>query len=103
MRSAGLGRASGGHNGCARSGPPLIVRVSTPAIAKIAEIQVPGMPRTMFNVGRVGGGTSVNSIPFESWMEVDLRSSAPQESFDASDSWQGTQNAVLLTIALAQP
>lgn len=35
-------------------------------------------PRTSFNVGRIGGGTSVNSIAFESWMEVDLRSvSAP--------------------------
>ena len=32
-------------------------------------------PRTTFNVGRIGGGTSVNSIPFEAWMEVDLRSS----------------------------
>ncbi|MFK7889119.1 MAG: M20/M25/M40 family metallo-hydrolase [Gammaproteobacteria bacterium] len=31
-------------------------------------------PRTSFNVGRIGGGTSVNSIAFESWMEVDLRS-----------------------------
>ena len=28
-------------------------------------------------MGRVGGGTSVNSIPFESWMEVDLRSESP--------------------------
>lgn len=31
-------------------------------------------PRTSFNIGRIGGGTSVNSIPFESWMEVDMRS-----------------------------
>ncbi len=30
--------------------------------------------KTSFNVGRIGGGTSVNSIPFESWMEVDMRS-----------------------------
>jgi acetylornithine deacetylase/succinyl-diaminopimelate desuccinylase-like protein len=45
------------------------------AAAKIAEFQVPNHPRTTFNVGRVGGGTSVNSIPFEAWMEVDLRSS----------------------------
>jgi tripeptide aminopeptidase len=35
---------------------------------------VPTTPKTTFNVGRVGGGTSVNSIPFEVWMEVDLRS-----------------------------
>jgi tripeptide aminopeptidase len=45
------------------------------AIAKIAEFQVPKTPKTTFNVGRVGGGTSVNSIPFEGWMEVDMRSS----------------------------
>lgn len=47
------------------------------AVAKIAEFQVPGTPRTTFNVGRVGGGTSVNAIPHEAWMEVDLRSSTP--------------------------
>jgi acetylornithine deacetylase/succinyl-diaminopimelate desuccinylase-like protein len=47
------------------------------AIAKIQEIQVPKQPKTTFNVGRVGGGTSVNSIPFEGWMELDMRSSDP--------------------------
>jgi tripeptide aminopeptidase len=45
------------------------------AIAKIAEFQVTREPKTTFNVGRVGGGTSVNSIPAEAWMEVDMRSS----------------------------
>jgi len=47
------------------------------AIAKIDAIQVPATPKTTFNVGRVGGGTSVNAIPFEAWMEVDMRSSDP--------------------------
>jgi tripeptide aminopeptidase len=47
------------------------------AIAKIQEMQVPRQPKTTFNVGRVGGGTSVNSIPFEGWMEIDMRSSDP--------------------------
>src|SRR5258706_1133032 len=45
------------------------------AIAKIDAFEVPANPKTTFNVGRVGGGTSVNAIPFEAWMEVDLRSS----------------------------
>jgi tripeptide aminopeptidase len=45
------------------------------AIAKIDNFEVPSSPRTTFNVGRVGGGTSVNAIPFECWMEVDMRSS----------------------------
>lgn len=35
-------------------------------------------PRTSYNVGRIGGGTSVNSVPFESWMEVDMRSVSPE-------------------------
>jgi tripeptide aminopeptidase len=45
------------------------------AIARISELQVPSRPKTTFNVGRVGGGTSVNAIAAEAWMEVDLRSS----------------------------
>jgi acetylornithine deacetylase/succinyl-diaminopimelate desuccinylase-like protein len=45
------------------------------AIAKIDAFDVPSNPKTTFNVGRVGGGTSVNAIPFEAWMEVDMRSS----------------------------
>lgn len=35
-------------------------------------------PRTSYNVGRIGGGTSVNTIPVDSWMEVDLRSVSPE-------------------------
>ena len=34
--------------------------------------------KTSYNVGRIGGGTSVNSIPFENWMEIDLRSESPE-------------------------
>lgn len=44
------------------------------AIAHIDDLQVPRTPKTTFNVGRIGGGTSVNSIPFDAWMEVDMRS-----------------------------
>ena len=47
------------------------------AIAKIDAFEVPAQPKTTFNVGRVGGGTSVNAIPFEAWMEVDMRSADP--------------------------
>jgi acetylornithine deacetylase/succinyl-diaminopimelate desuccinylase-like protein len=31
-------------------------------------------PKTSYNVGRIGGGTSINSVPFESWAEIDMRS-----------------------------
>ncbi|HLH39311.1 MAG TPA: M20/M25/M40 family metallo-hydrolase [Bryobacteraceae bacterium] len=52
------------------------------AIAKIDNFDVPKNPKTTFNVGRVGGGTSVNAIPFECWMEVDMRS-ADKNSLEA--------------------
>ena len=56
------------------------------AIAAIADFQVPTEPKTTFNVGRIGGGTSVNSIAFSAWMEVDMRSAdaAALASVDAS-------------------
>jgi acetylornithine deacetylase/succinyl-diaminopimelate desuccinylase-like protein len=44
------------------------------AIAKFSRITVPEKPKTTFNVGVVSGGTSVNSIPFEMQMVVDMRS-----------------------------
>jgi acetylornithine deacetylase/succinyl-diaminopimelate desuccinylase-like protein len=34
-------------------------------------------PKTSYNIGVVNGGTSVNSIPFESIMEIDIRSIEP--------------------------
>ena len=45
------------------------------AIDKISNFQVTATPKVTFNVGRIGGGTSVNSIAYESWAEVDMRSS----------------------------
>ena len=42
-------------------------------------------PRTSYNIGQMGGGTSVNSIPFEAWATVDMRSISP-ESLDRVDA-----------------
>jgi acetylornithine deacetylase/succinyl-diaminopimelate desuccinylase-like protein len=44
------------------------------AMAKFSRIQVPKDPKTTYNVGVVEGGTSVNSIPFEMSMVIDMRS-----------------------------
>ncbi|MFD2571486.1 M20/M25/M40 family metallo-hydrolase [Spirosoma soli] len=35
--------------------------------------------KTTYNVGVISGGTSVNAIPFESSMEVDMRSESPEQ------------------------
>ncbi|CAN5635075.1 M20/M25/M40 family metallo-hydrolase [soil metagenome] len=50
-----------------------------------ARIAAQAGPRTSYNVGRIGGGTSVNSVPFEAWAEVDMRSQS-QERLLAIDS-----------------
>ncbi len=49
------------------------------AMARFSHSDVPRSPKTTFNVGVVGGGTSVNSIPGSVWMEVDMRSESPEE------------------------
>jgi len=56
------------------------------AVARIAAFEVPAQPKVTFNVGRIGGGTSVNSIAYEAWFEIDMRSSdaAALGSIDAS-------------------
>jgi acetylornithine deacetylase/succinyl-diaminopimelate desuccinylase-like protein len=41
--------------------------------------KVPTMPRTSFNLGQIEGGTSVNSIPHEAKLKVDLRSESDDE------------------------
>ena len=50
-----------------------LARASTLFTQRAVKVSSAG-PKTSFNIGRIGGGTSINSIPFESWMEVDMRS-----------------------------
>jgi tripeptide aminopeptidase len=49
------------------------------AIAKFSRIQVPATPKTTFNIGVVAGGTSINSIPSQVTMDVDMRSESCAE------------------------
>ena len=77
-------RGPGGHS-FADFGMPNPIGALGRAIARIAEFQVAPDSQTTFNVGRIGGGTSVNSVPADAWMEVDLRSAdrAALASLDA--------------------
>ena len=42
-----------------------------------ADVYTAEGPKTSYNVGVISGGTSINSIPFESIMEIDIRSIDP--------------------------
>lgn len=46
------------------------------ATTNIAGIALPASPRTTASVVRIGGGSSLNTIPQEAWLELDLRSEA---------------------------
>jgi acetylornithine deacetylase/succinyl-diaminopimelate desuccinylase-like protein len=70
-------KGRGGHSYGA-FGSPNPAHALGRAIAAIADFKVPSSPKTTFNVGVIRGGTSVNSIPFEASMDVDLRSESAQ-------------------------
>ncbi|PYE80634.1 M20/M25/M40 family metallo-hydrolase [Pseudoroseicyclus aestuarii] len=40
----------------------------------MAALDVPKTPRTTYSASVMGGGTSINAIPEEAWVEIDLRS-----------------------------
>lgn len=43
----------------------------------VADQYTAGGPKTSYNVGVISGGTSINSVPFESSMQIDIRSVEP--------------------------
>lgn len=48
------------------------------AVERIAARATPDAPATSCSVVRIGGGTSLNSIPQSAWCDVDLRSEDPR-------------------------
>ena len=65
------------------------------AIAAIARFRVPDDPKTTFSVGRVGGGTSINAIASEAWMEVDMRSEDAEALADLDRQFQDAVQGAL--------
>jgi len=71
----------GGHS-WSDYGQPSAVLELTRLIGKMTSLQLPSRPRTTMNVGKIHGGTSINVIPAEAWLELDLRSEGPDELAD---------------------
>ena len=57
------------------------------AITRFSRIEVPASPKTTYGIGVVRGGTSVNSIPFEVSMDVDMRSESCAELKKVDDQF----------------
>lgn len=71
-------KGPGGHSWSDFGLPNPLVALAR-IIARFSEVEVPSSPKTTFNVGIVEGGTSVNSIPEEARMRLDIRSASVEE------------------------
>ena len=68
----------GGHS-WSDFGMPNPINALVRASVRFINTKVPTAPRTTFNLGQIEGGTSVNSIPYEAKLKVDLRSENEDE------------------------
>ncbi len=83
-------RGPGGHSWAAFgvANPAHAVGVAASAIGEMA---LPAVPRSTASVVRIGGGSGLNTIPQEAWLELDLRS----ESEPALDTLYGDATQAL--------
>ena len=65
------------------------------AVAALAKIPTHDAPRTTHVVVRLGGGTSLNSIPQSAWCDVDLRSEDPRALERLDDTVQSVMAQAL--------
>ena len=68
----------GGHS-WSDFGIPNPINALVRSSVRFINTRVPATPRTTYNIGQIEGGTSVNSIPHEARLKVDLRSESEDE------------------------
>jgi acetylornithine deacetylase/succinyl-diaminopimelate desuccinylase-like protein len=71
-------KGPGGHSyGAFGIVNPLVPLAAT--VSELYKLNVPADPKTTYSASVIGGGTSVNAIPNEVWLEVDMRSASAAE------------------------
>jgi len=68
----------GGHS-WSDFGMPNPINALVRGSVRFINTKVPASPRTTFNIGQIEGGTSVNSVPYEARLKVDIRSESEDE------------------------
>jgi acetylornithine deacetylase/succinyl-diaminopimelate desuccinylase-like protein len=63
----------GGHS-WSDYGLPSAIHELSKLVVQLTSLELPKEPRTTMNVGKISGGTSINVIAPEAWLELDLRS-----------------------------
>jgi tripeptide aminopeptidase len=69
-------KTPGGHSWSDFGQPSALHELST-LVMQLLSLELPDEPRTTLNVGRMAGGTSINAIASDAWLELDLRSESP--------------------------
>lgn len=71
-------KGPGGHSyGAFGLVNPLVPLAAT--VNELYKLNVPKDPKTTYSASVIGGGTSVNAIPEQVWLEVDMRSASATE------------------------
>ena len=87
-------RGPGGHS-WVDWGNPNPIHALGRAVARCTELALTPYPRTTLSVGRWAGGTSINAIPQEAWVEIEVRSqSLPELKRLAGEILRETKAAV---------
>lgn len=68
----------GGHS-WSDFGIPNPINALVRGSVRFINTRVPAIPRTTFNLGQIEGGTSINSIPHQARLKVDMRSEGEDE------------------------
>ena len=71
-------KTRGGHSWSDYGEPSAVLELSK-LVVQLSSLKLPASPRTTMNVGKIHGGTSINVIPAEAWLELDLRSEGADE------------------------
>jgi acetylornithine deacetylase/succinyl-diaminopimelate desuccinylase-like protein len=67
----------GGHSWSDAKMPNPILTLARMLVI-VSAVALPDAPRTTLTPGMIGGGTSINSIPEQAWMTLDLRSASAE-------------------------
>lgn len=71
-------RTMGGHS-WSDYGKASAIHELAGLVMELTTLKLPSHPRTTMNVGKIAGGTSINTIAAEAWLELDLRSEGQTE------------------------
>jgi tripeptide aminopeptidase len=74
-------QTAGGH-AWSDYGQPSAVHELAALTTQIASLPLPLAPRTTLNVGKITGGTSINTLAAQASLELDMRSESPQSLAD---------------------